>query len=331
MTKSTELCSDVTVVIRAAGERTEALCKNLVLQQVPEEHVVVVHERPHNKMLRVSYELGLDGGLPWTLCVDADMLFSSNTIQRLLTMAMKLGKSAFGMEARLLDKFFGGDRPAGPHLYRTSMLDTARALIPSPGKSMRQESYVIRHMVARGHEYNLAEDVLSLHDHEQFYRDIYRKLFIQARRFRRVVPYLLSRAVLLLEDDLDFKIAAYGLCAGLSNQEVLVLDATAWIEEANVLLHENCLEEKGRLNVDAYVNYADEVLALYVRSKKYQEFILQHMQGLMQTKVKPSVRMRDRLRELGAIGALIWGSGRLLQIAGSSFIRLSERKWTLPR
>ncbi|GAF89670.1 unnamed protein product, partial [marine sediment metagenome] len=197
------------------------------LQQVPREHVVVIQERPFNKALQVGYEVGLDGHLPWTLCLDADVFLSKTAIPHLLTLARELGKDALGIQGRVLDKFFGGDRPGGPHLYRTCLLEKARALIPNSYQSMRPETYVMRQMAARGHDWYLAKDVVALHDYEQFYRDVYRKMVVQARKGSPHVPYLLSRALSLLADDLDYKIAAHGLCAGLNREGTLVLDASA--------------------------------------------------------------------------------------------------------
>ena len=150
LTKNNELCSDVTVVIRATGERTEALCEQLVLQQVARKNVIVIHERPFNQALEVGYEIVIDEALDWTLFVDADVLLGRTAISRLLTLSSVLGKDTLGIQARVLDKFFGGDRHAGHHLYRTSLLDKARTLIPQPGESMRPETYVMKQMAARG-------------------------------------------------------------------------------------------------------------------------------------------------------------------------------------
>lgn len=43
--------TNVAVIVRSSGERTEQLCVRLVKQQVPEEHVVVIHERPFSQAL----------------------------------------------------------------------------------------------------------------------------------------------------------------------------------------------------------------------------------------------------------------------------------------
>ena len=69
-----ESIDGVTVVIRSVKERTEELCKKLILQQgIPEENLFIIHERPFSRAMRVGYQLGIDRNLPWTLYIDADV------------------------------------------------------------------------------------------------------------------------------------------------------------------------------------------------------------------------------------------------------------------
>lgn len=151
-------------------------------------------------------------------------------------------------------------------------------------------------------------------------------MVVQARKGRPHVAYLLSRALSLLEDDLDYKIAAYGLCAGLNREGTLVLDASAWIEEADSLLRQCGIEEKAQLNINDWMGEVDRVLGSYVSSKAYQDFASKHMQEMMRSTLKPAVRMKNRLLEVGALKAVPWGVGLMLQLAGSSLVRWSDRK-----
>ena len=48
------------VVIRSAGERTFEVCRKLLLEQVPAEAVEVVCERPFERALIRSYEIGIE-------------------------------------------------------------------------------------------------------------------------------------------------------------------------------------------------------------------------------------------------------------------------------
>jgi len=45
------MLSNVAVIVRGSGERTEQLCARLVKRQMPDERVVVIHERLFSQAL----------------------------------------------------------------------------------------------------------------------------------------------------------------------------------------------------------------------------------------------------------------------------------------
>src|SRR5690606_8199631 len=97
---------DVAVVVRSAGERTEQVCLNLLNQQVSAADVVLVREKPFSKALVRSFEVGVERGLPWMLCVDADVLVTRDAVAQHLKWTRELPPQAFGMSGFLLDKFY---------------------------------------------------------------------------------------------------------------------------------------------------------------------------------------------------------------------------------
>src|SRR5690606_39569755 len=66
--------NDLVVIVRTAGERTFELSHSLLLAQVPADRVLVVDERPFEKALRRTYELGIEHAARWTMTLDADVL-----------------------------------------------------------------------------------------------------------------------------------------------------------------------------------------------------------------------------------------------------------------
>ncbi|MFQ5575287.1 MAG: hypothetical protein ACE5E0_06670, partial [Terriglobia bacterium] len=124
------LMTDVTVVIRSVGERTEAECRNLIAQQVPQENIVIVSNAPFSATLADSYRAGIERGLAWTLCVDADVLLRRHAVSEMLNVACDLPAEACEVQGLMLDKFMGGPRTGGTKLYRTSLLSRALELIP---------------------------------------------------------------------------------------------------------------------------------------------------------------------------------------------------------
>ncbi len=103
-------------------------------------NILIVGNTPFSVTLADSYRAGIERGFAWTLCVDADVLVLPNAIFGLLDVAHTLPAEACDVQGLVLDKFFGVRRPAGNHLYRTSLLSKALGLIPPEGQDIRPEN-----------------------------------------------------------------------------------------------------------------------------------------------------------------------------------------------
>jgi len=176
------MIDDVAIVIRSIGERTTAVCHQLLCQQVDPRNIVVVSERPFTKALRRSFEIGIEIGLQWTICIDADILIRRNAMQTLVDWAQPLNSNVFQVQANLLDKFLCRSRLGGPRIYRTSLLGRALNYIPADGVALTPEAFAARRMAHQGYPYVHKSFTLGLHDFEQYYRDIPRKIKQHIRR-----------------------------------------------------------------------------------------------------------------------------------------------------
>ena len=215
--ETNKLVTGVTVVIRSAGERTEAVCHDLLAQQVPEENIVAVSNAPFSATLADSYRAGIERGLPWTLCIDADVLVGPGVVWQLLEAAAKADDAVCELQGLVLDKFFGVRRPAGNHLYRTSLLSKALALIPPEGKDIRPEHHTLNKMMGAGHPWVETPLVVGLHDFEQYYRDIFRKCYVHACKFDTLMHLLVEYWRRMARQDDDYRVALGGLAAGISD------------------------------------------------------------------------------------------------------------------
>ncbi|OEK01640.1 hypothetical protein BFP97_08990 [Roseivirga sp. 4D4] len=166
---------DVTVVIRAAGERTEELCRYIIERQVPKEQVFLIHERPFWKAVKRTFEIGVEEGRKWTLAVDADVLVSSDGIERLITLASKVKKPLFCYQGYVMDFVFGRARDGGPHLYNTSYLKNALGFVKSDVSVLRPESDTYRALAEQGIYTVVDSHLFGLHDYYQFHHDYFRK------------------------------------------------------------------------------------------------------------------------------------------------------------
>lgn len=208
----------VTIIIRSVGERTESLCRKLVLDQgVPKEAVFVINEAPFSKAMKVGFEIGISEKRPWTYCVDADLLLRPQSILNLIEHANKQPSNVCEIQGFILDKFFGGARKGGVHLYRTSLLNKVIELIPPEGKNIRPEAHTLNSMRAAGYPCITVKELVGLHDFEQTQEDIFRKCFVHAHKHivytDLFLPFWRSKS----HDDLDYKIALAGFGEGIKH------------------------------------------------------------------------------------------------------------------
>ena len=76
------LIDRTSVIIRSAGERTEQLCRKLIIEQgVSPENLVAIKEVPFSAALKKSFQAGIERGLKWTLCNDADVLLRPGAVE----------------------------------------------------------------------------------------------------------------------------------------------------------------------------------------------------------------------------------------------------------
>lgn len=214
---------ECSVIIRSAGERTQETCLELVrLQGIADEQIIVIREAPFSRALRASYEAGIARGHPWTLCLDADVLLLPNAIHQMIRLAQKQPASVFEMRGLILDKFFGGARQGGIHLYRTSLLPLALE-VPLQ-EHIRPEQHVLDAMHTRGYPHRRVNYLVGLHDFEQYNRDIFRKCFVQARKHQEYAEIFLSYWPQQAHTDPDYRVAISGLTAGLDYEGELRID-----------------------------------------------------------------------------------------------------------
>ena len=76
--------NNVTVIIRSAGERTVEYCKYLLSRQATEENIVIIEETPFSAAIKKSFQIGIDRGYKWTLCIDADVLVKDGIVHKMM-------------------------------------------------------------------------------------------------------------------------------------------------------------------------------------------------------------------------------------------------------
>lgn len=327
--------SNVTVIIRSVGERTEELCKKLILEQgIPDEHITLIKDiSPSSAATLKSFEIGIEKSLKWTFRVDADILLRKGSIEHLVDAFENLPENVFALQGYLLDKFFGGPRKGG-YMYRTSLLSTALSLIPT-NNVIRPDTETLNAMSQAGYPHAEIPYLVGLHDFEQSYRDIFRKCFVQAHKHLYVSELLLSIFRENMARDNDFKIALDGFVAGLYYNDEVRIDVNQDIyQEAFSKLK---VQEKDNLTADSYdLNMIETIIRNWTEPsvfKKYMRYTIQnlefeHAQMMNKKRGIPKFfgKIARKLTELGPVKTLSYYIGLLFLNISNIFTRFSEKK-----
>lgn len=316
--------SQLTIIIRSARERTEQLCQDLILAQgVDPGNIVIVREAPFSAALRKSFEIGIERGLPWTFCVDADLLLRPGSIQHMLELADQQPEYVCEIQGYILDKFFGGARPGGVHLYRTCLLSKALSFMPNEGFDIRPEFQVLQIMQSNGYPWVSVPYVVGLHDFEQYYRDIFRKCFVQAHKHEYLTDLFLSIWRKGANDDRDYWVALQGFAAGIAHYAVVRIDTRqAFLQNGfdGLQIKEKSPLPSGQISLDSVEN----IINTWTEPQLYQEKFPTKM-GLGP---EPSVweGFSKQLKRMGHLRIIPYSAGCLLNRVGNSLKNWSVQK-----
>lgn len=241
--------SELTLVVRAAGERTEAACVDLFGGQLPSpDQLVVLRERPFAKAVIRCFEEGVLAGRPYLIAVDADILPLPDAVERAREICGKMAPDAFCATPLFLCRTVGGFAMRGLHCYRANLLPEALSLLPDLPSDLRPESRFHDAMKARGHPREVYAKVLGLHEYEQSFRHIYLKSMLRARKD----PYaeqIRSRLQARAPHDPDALVALWGFEAAEADPNPpLEYDWTAARPELDRRLAAAGLSEKPTLD-----------------------------------------------------------------------------------
>jgi hypothetical protein len=323
------LSDSACIIIRSAGERTEFLCKELVLAQgFPEENITVIKEVPFSRSLYASYEAGIAFDRAWTLCLDADVLLLPDSIREMILLAEKQDPSIFEIRGLILDKFFGGPRQGGIHLYRTSLLSQALNFIPQEQEQIRPEQHTLNAMKSLGFSWKRVDYLIGIHDFEQYYADIFRKCFAQTHKHQEYAEIFLSYWPQQGINDFDYKVAMKGLVAGLEYEGDVRIDAQQEI-------YRECFEklrivEKADLP-RGYFSLSDINLLVrnWVEPPVYQKYFQFEMISHANEKAEHSIRKKnlaEKRRALGPLKFLVYLLGWGGEQAGERLKKLVDKQ-----
>ncbi len=271
MSINNDFNNKLTVVLRTVGERTTALCYALIAKQVSTNNIIVVREVPLANAVKKTFLAGLQAARKWTFVVDADVLLIPGAIEIIVEYVDSIDDNVFKVEGKILDKFLDSPR-AGTRIYRTAMLEEAIDLIPKPVEAIRPDTHVRNLMDKKGYIYKKTEILIGFHDFEQYYRDIYRKAFVQAKKHQERTARVLSQWQELSINDDDFLVAMKGFADGSSFSGSVAIDAESdYLNAFEKVLNELGLNEKEQLSETDFESIMPVILGDIASSMKVKE------------------------------------------------------------
>lgn len=258
---------DIHVIIRHVEERTKNLCHTRLAQQIPEQNISFVSATPFTATLHQAYSKGIEADKKWTFCIDADVIPAEDCIEKILSIADKLEGSAFEAQGLIYDKIFGVMRPAGNHLYRTSLFPDALKILENSPQHLRPETNILRTM-ARNHNHSWFQDsaFIGLHDFGQYYTDIIRKILLQYFKFPDARDSLVEAFEAKAQaGDTDFQVALEGIHYARTSMTEAFVDADFLNQHADTIFPRLQMGEKSGIT-DGEIT---ELTSLLTKLKSY--------------------------------------------------------------
>lgn len=171
-------------VVRTIGERTEEVCVELVRRQKGEnEKLSILTENTHVDAIDKTFMLGLRSDAEWLVAIDADMLLLPNGVSVMREEIKSCDANVFVAYPAVYDKLYSMRR-WGVTLYRTSMLEELYDVFKELKNKhhLKIEGGAIKEVAKREKEIFLSRKVVAIHDFYQYYRDLYRKVYLNTIR-----------------------------------------------------------------------------------------------------------------------------------------------------
>lgn len=269
---------DFFICVRTIGERTEKCLIDRIKDEFPSIQLAVASDYPSSKTLEKAFHLALESGKRWSIQLDADLLLMPAALQKMFNALRELHQNVFAVRFLIADPLLGTVRFAGNQTYRIDYIPYALPFAKKSHEKLRPDRHVIEKMEAQGYLFaDVKQEVIGVHDIEQFYRDIYRKCFVYSfkhlNKADEFIPYWRSD-----ESNLDFKVARKGFADGVQYVRPVQIDArlidsvnpgfAKWMEQEGI-------EEKGPLlsySVEKQTALLQAASARHFASLKWKKF-----------------------------------------------------------
>lgn len=250
--------NDVCVIIRSTGERTEQVSYQILTKIFSNENVQIIRGMPFRETLKKGLEVGKASEKKWVLHIDADVLVHVDGIVRLLERAGSLPDNIFEIQGLVIDKLIPIKRPAGNHLYKRKYIGNALDHLRNIENSLRPETRLLNKMRMNGYDWVQSDDIIGIHDYEQYYEDIMCKAFLHAKKHKSYLAIIEDYWQDKQNSDQDFYMAMWGSFIAKLNNDFKIYDRNLIKQEITPIVRFLEIEEKQEINdlsgIEAQIN-----------------------------------------------------------------------------
>jgi hypothetical protein len=222
------------VCIRYAGEESYSLCHALIQDQVDSRCIVKIEEKPFYKSMLKSFEIANSKKAKYLIAVDADVFLRNGIIHELISIFEGLPNEYCEIQGKIFDKFFGGERSGGIHMYNMSHYHELIRLTGVTCNNIRPERDLLLCMRKNGFPTKNLDLTVGLHDYNQSYKDIYRKCFVHSFKHLHLSEYLIPFWKKMALKDEDYVVALKGFSDGIKSLKIPKLDTSDKLLEIEI-------------------------------------------------------------------------------------------------
>lgn len=220
-------------VLRTAGERTEQVCLELIkTQKEPHETVSILRERTHTEAVEKTILRALQSRADWVVAIDADMLLLPMGVSQIRADVRSATDRTFVVHPAIFDKQYGMRR-WGVTAYRRTMLDEVNERFQKikTRQDVKIEGTVIAEMQNDHNRVTFSRNVVAYHDFFQYYKSLYRKVYLNACRNAGMNDLVRKHWRTLSDEDSDYVVMMRAMDDALTERRSLANSVTDFNEE----------------------------------------------------------------------------------------------------
>lgn len=147
-----------TIIVRSMGEQFAEKSIEYAKKAFGTREIFLVQNTASlHEMVRKCFNIGIDNGRKWTVCINADMFLKKESVDYLLNILEYMADADgafFSARPCMYDYLIERTRNDGPHIYKTDLLEKALKCIDYG--SLQPEINVLQKMKDKGYKsYNI--------------------------------------------------------------------------------------------------------------------------------------------------------------------------------